>query len=107
MPPGYLEVYLYLSEFPVCLPLPENQLGMWSVIQFGAWSVVSHTVWSSRVCCVRNSVRIAFRLMMVGSPPGPPTLLGSADNTGNPVGSPARGHYLSPYPRLRSAHSRR
>ena len=30
-----LEAYLYLSEFPVRLPLPENQLGLWAAIQFG------------------------------------------------------------------------
>ena len=35
--------------------------------------------------------------------PVPPPFLGLLTHTGNPVGSPARGHYLSPYSRLRSA----
>ncbi len=44
-----------------------------------SWTVVSHTVWSSRDCCVSSSVRSSCSLMMFGSPPGPPTLRGSAD----------------------------
>jgi hypothetical protein len=44
-----------------------------------AWAVVSHTVWSPRDCCVVSSDRTSFRVMKVGSLPGPPTLLGSDD----------------------------
>jgi hypothetical protein len=41
--PGYLEAYLYQSEFPVCLSLPENQLGLCPAIQFGLLGFVVYT----------------------------------------------------------------
>jgi hypothetical protein len=43
VPPGYPGVYLYLSEFPVRLSLPENQLGLWSIMQFGLLGFVVYT----------------------------------------------------------------
>ena len=43
MPPGYPGAYFYLSEFPVRLSLPGNQLGLWSVIPFGLLGFVVYT----------------------------------------------------------------
>ena len=43
------------------------------------WVVVSQTVWSSKDCCVISRARNSSMLMMGGSPPGPPTLLGSVE----------------------------
>ena len=50
-----------------------------TVTGYPAWSVVRQTVWSSRDCCVINRDRSSSRLMMVGSPLDPPTLLRSVE----------------------------
>ena len=67
------------TGLPRSLSLSDRTSCVSAVTGKPAWVVVSHTVWSPRDCCVSSSDRSSCRVMMVGSLPGPPTLLGSDD----------------------------